>query len=95
MEYVKEYYNENGEPTIEESKACAKTLKNTQTDSVRHFVKVFGSGLYNPVDFESKRRSIIKSKFIKTSELTFLLYLRFLRTKSKASLFQAQRGLRG
>ncbi len=96
MEYKTEYYDEDGNITDNiEDKACAKSLTNLETNKTRYYALSFSGYLYNPLEYEKRKRKLNPIKFVQLTEVAFLLYLRFLRSKNKGSLLQAQRELKG
>jgi hypothetical protein len=98
---TQEYYDRDGTIIDGEDKAFAKKVLFDLHDSAdgkltQYFIKSCDGMLCNPINFEQQRTIIKrKTKFTKTNELAFLLYLRFLRTKSNSAYSQAQRQLGG
>lgn len=92
-----EFYDKNGELVNDENSAYAKKVHYDLHESddgklTQYFIKSCNSQLCNPINFENKRRTLRNHvKFTKTSELAFLLYIRFLKTKNQSAYSQAQR----
>ncbi len=96
MEQNEILYDENGQETKVEKSAYAKKVTYDGRKLVHYFVKYSQGGLQNPRDtMENSRRTVRGFQFRKTNELTFTLYMKFLRTRNNSALLQARREMGG
>lgn len=93
----REIYDIDGVILEEDSeKAVAKIVVNEEIGKVSYYIKFHDGGLLDPsVSNFNSRRVQREAKYRKVPTKCFMLYLRFLKTKIKTSLLQAQRAIYG
>lgn len=90
--YDTDYINEDGKTLNEESKNTCAKMVNTSSGGKRYFVKLTGSTLYDPMmrhdlSYIRSRNWILRS----TNKKCFELYVRYLSTRRKTLLHNAER----
>lgn len=90
-DYTRQFYDEDGNVVSQNDKALAKSLHYSD-GRVKYFIKFYDGALLDSINFNVKsRRMVREAAFKKVGPLCFQLYMKFLKTKSVASLNQAQR----
>ncbi len=90
LDYETDYINEQGGLGTEDSH-CAKALTNENDGTIRYYVLCGDTRLYNPNTMTKREKQKIIWKMKKVSLTVYDLYTRYLRTRTKGLLLNAER----
>ena len=92
--YETVYVNKTGGVGSDEDH-CAKIITNIDTGTVRSYVLCGDERLYNPSIMTKREKSKVSWKMRKVSATVYDLYTRYLKTRTKGLLLNAERRCNG
>lgn len=88
--YKTDYINEKGVDGFVDN-ICAKTITNLNDGTIRYYVLCGDTRLYNPDTMTAREKLKILWKMKKVSLTVYDLYVRYLKTRTKGLLLNAER----